>query len=578
MTAVLFESFGKQNDSWSACVHSPIATWFAYSLDEVLPSLQWAEESSLNGYWVAVLVSYEAAPAFDRALRVHHNQGFPLVCVLVFDRNEIGKPPLRPSQGDSSPTWQSKLGVKDYQTAISRILHYISQGDSYQVNYTFPLATQFRGDPFAWYRNLCAAQPSGFCAYVDLGPYQILSFSPELFFQRVGNKLITRPMKGTMARGRWLVEDQASALALQTSPKNRAENIMIVDLLRNDLGKVSLFGSVRASSICEVEKYETLWQMTSTVESECDKDATLTEIFAALFPCGSITGAPKVRAMQIINELEPFPRGIYTGAIGLLQPGGDCTFNVAIRTIMLDRHTGMATLGVGGAITADSTAETEYDEAILKAAFLARRQPEFQLLETLLLEEGEYFLLEQHLKRIQESSAYFAFTLAQQNVISSLNRIRKGHSTGHWKVRLLVSPNGAIDTEVQQFVPEVRPMRVTLSPNPIDSHDRFLFHKTTNRSQYEHALHSHCNYDDVILWNENNEITETTTANIVVQFDEIKWTPPRSCGLLAGTFREVLLQKGIIQERVIHKEELSGAQEMWLINSVRKWIPTVCEL
>jgi para-aminobenzoate synthetase/4-amino-4-deoxychorismate lyase len=261
----------------------------------------------------------------------------------------------------------------EYDRAVARIKELIAAGDTYQVNYSFPLTSSFNGDAPGWFENLCVAQNAPYSAYLDLGRYKILCLSPELFFERRGNQVITRPMKGTVRRGCSPEEDRELAQWLRESTKDRAENVMIVDLLRNDLGKVSVPGSVHVSSLFDLERFETVWQMTSTVEATLKDGTSLVDLMTALFPCGSITGAPKIRTMQIIRELERFPRGAYTGAIGLLRPGGDCVFNVAIRTIVLDTASKTATFGVGGGVTIDSTAELEYEECLVKSRFLSRR-------------------------------------------------------------------------------------------------------------------------------------------------------------------------------------------------------------
>jgi para-aminobenzoate synthetase/4-amino-4-deoxychorismate lyase len=602
-TAV-FQSFRAGNEDWSGYFRFPVSSWFAYSDHEVLSVLHRAEQSALRGYWVVITVSYEAAPAFDSKLTVHSPTGFPLISVQVFDRkiasNQQSSASLRKYQ---QPQWFPKVTAEQYKQNVLSVLRQIAAGNTYQVNYSFPLHCEFSGSSFDWFQDLCSTQRAGFCAYVDLGHYQILSLSPELFFQRIGNKLLTRPMKGTMPRGRWLEEDEARAEELRTSEKNRAENIMIADLVRNDLGKISIPGSVRVGELWGVEKYDTLWQMTSTIASECGSAVQLTDIFRALFPCGSITGAPKVRTMEIINEIENCPRDIYTGAIGLLRPGGDCIFNVAIRTVLLDTRTRSATFGIGSGVTADSSPDIEFEEIILKTSFLDLRRPEFRLIESLLLENGKYFLLERHLVRIAASAKYFDYSWNEAAAGLVLEKIRTSHETGSWKVRLLVARDGNIQVEVELLssrvclFPQVSinrrdsenaevtrncdedssqsVMRLHLARVPIDSNDRFLFHKTTNREVYNKALLSQPNSDDLILWNEKGEVTESTIANIVVEIDGLKYTPPRESGLLAGIFREELLAAGEIEERVIYKQELWQARSFWLINSVRKWMPAV---
>src|SRR6185503_17776660 len=310
-------------------LYSPdVITRTAKRIDDVLPVLEFAEREARSGSYVAVMLSYEAAPAFDPAFVTHAPSDFPLAWAAVVN-DTSGE-----EHGSySSTTWIPLVNRDEYDRSVSRIRELIAAGDTYQVNYSFPLTSSFNGDAFAWFRDLCAAQGAQYSVYLDLGRYRVLCLSPELFFERRGNHVITRPMKGTVRRGRWPAEDRELAQWLANSTKDRAENVMIVDLLRNDLGKVSIPGSVRVSSLFDLERFETVWQMTSTVESTLRDGTTLVVLMRALFPCGSITGAPKIRTMQIIRELERFPRGAYTGAIGLLKPGGDCVFNVAIRTV-----------------------------------------------------------------------------------------------------------------------------------------------------------------------------------------------------------------------------------------------------
>jgi para-aminobenzoate synthetase/4-amino-4-deoxychorismate lyase len=440
---------------------------------------------------------------------------------------------------------------------VARIRDLIAAGHTYQVNYSFPLTSSFNGDAYELYRNLYLAQGAPYSAYLDLGRFKVLCLSPELFFERRGNLCITKPMKGTVKRGRWLEEDRELARWLGASVKDRADNVMIVDLLRTDLGKVSVPGSVRVSSLFDLERFETVWQMTSTVESTLNDGTSLVDLMTALFPCGSVTGAPKIRTMQIIHELERFPRGAYTGAIGFLKPGGDCIFNVAIRTVVIDTETNVATFGVGGGVTIDSTAEREYEECLVKSRFLhASPVEEFQLFESMLREDGEYFLLEPHLERLRDSAEYFGFVFNEGQIRAALD-----HVGGNGKVRLTLWKDGRFETEVSAIA-SFDKRRVVLASRPDDSSNRFLYHKTTNRSDES----------DVIFWNERGEITESTIANVVVSIDGELCTPPVESGLLAGTFRNQLLAENKIRERVITIEELKNAEEFFLINSVRKWM------
>jgi para-aminobenzoate synthetase / 4-amino-4-deoxychorismate lyase len=524
----------------------------AYRIEEVLDVLKFAEDEARAGSHVAVMLSYEAAPAFDSAFVTHEPFEFPLAWAAVIeDSSETVGSGVTPDVH-----WSTRVERDEYDRAVARIQELIAAGDTYQVNYCFPLTSSFSGDAYDLYRKLCLAQDAPYSAYLDLGRFKVLCLSPELFFYRRGNHVVTKPMKGTVKRGRWLEEDRELARWLSTSIKDRAENVMIVDLLRNDLGKVAVPGSVHVSSLFDLERFETVWQMTSTVEATLRDGTSLIELMTALFPCGSITGAPKIRTMQIIRELERFPRGAYTGAIGFLQPGGDCVFNVAIRTVVIDTETNAATFGVGGGVTIDSTAEREYEECLVKSRFLHASPVEFQLFESLLRESDEYFLLEQHIERLRDSAEFFGFVFREGEIRSALERI-----STDGKVRLMLSKDGRIETEVSAIEPSAR-RRVVLATEAIDSSNRFLFHKTTNRPAG----------NDIIFWNERGEIAESTIANVVVSIDGELCTPPVESGLLAGTFRNQLLAEGKIRERVITIEELKKAREFFLINSVRKWM------
>lgn len=574
----VFESFKGSDSRWNFSFNNPLAILEAYSIAEILPVIQQIERETEAGHWAVLMLSYEAAPAFDSALQTHSLNKFPLAWAAIFDKP--AEVPIKSGSHDyQASTWKPQISHTDYANAIQKIRRYIENGDTYQVNYTFPLQCEFAGDTYSWFQDLFSVQEANYCAYLNLGRFKLLSLSPELFFERRDAHLITKPMKGTMPRGRWLEEDQQQIEKLRSSIKNRAENLMIVDLLRNDLGKISDIGTVNVSNLFEVERYKTVLQMTSTVESVCKTGNGLVEILQALFPCGSITGAPKIRTMEIIRELEGFPRQAYTGTIGVVQPGGDCGFNVAIRTIVVDSQTNQATFNVGGGITYDSTADDEYDECLLKAAFLTHHREEFEIFESLLLEEGKFFLLERHIQRLRSSAEYFAYPFDEQEALSALNTLSTNHQIGRFKVRLFLKGNGAIRTDIVEIPDEVQKIRrVKFATNPVNSKDTFLFHKTANRKLYQQALQQAEGYDEVILYNEAGEITEATTANIVLLESGKFWTPSRSCGLLNGTFRDELLAAGELFEKVITREELSQSDSFFLINSVRRWMPAKLDL
>jgi para-aminobenzoate synthetase/4-amino-4-deoxychorismate lyase len=571
-------------DDWQFNSDSATTILSATTLNEVLPLLKAVEEATASGAFAVVMLSYEAAPVFDRALTTHQPDDFPLAWAAIFDDPPVPAKETTRGNYNVSP-WQPLVARSQYETSIEQIRDLIAGGHTYQVNYTFPLVCEFNGDPLAWYNDLCQAQRAPYSAYLDLGRNKILCLSPELFFRRQGNRLTTMPMKGTAKRGRWLKEDDELARRLRKSEKERAENVMIVDLLRNDLGKISTPGSVEVTKLFELERYDTLWQMTSTVESNVNSQMGLTELLRALFPCGSITGAPKIRTMEIIRKLEPFPRRLFTGTIGLIRPGGDCCFNVAIRTVVIDSVTGRATFGVGGGITFGSTPKSEYEECLVKTAFLTQAVREFKLLESMLLEEGEFFLLERHFTRLRESAQYFDFKFDEAKTRALLQQAIAAHCAGRWKFRLLLCRDGAVEVEAALLSQAISPgsdssqlpLRVKLSAASVDVNDRFLFHKTTNRARYDQAFESAPNCDDVILWNEAGEVTESTIANIVVSLDGQLCTPPVESGLLGGTFRAQLLHDGTIHERRILTQELKAARSFFLINSVRKWMPAMLE-
>ena len=381
----------------------PVGVIEARRPDEVRDALSAVEAATARGLWAAGLCAYEAAPGLDPALTVQQRRSgdpfedFPLVWFSLFDDVEAATLPETAGQEPVGPldAWRPSIDRVRYDGAIARIREHIAAGDTYQVNHTLRLRARIEGDDRGLYRDLCLAQRGSFAAYLNIGRYRVLSASPELFFRIEGDRITTRPMKGTAARGRWPAEDDDAAARLVSSEKDRAENAMITDLLRNDLGRIARPGTVEVPVMFEAERYETVWQMTSTVTAQLRTGAGLVEAFGALFPSGSVTGAPKVRSMQIISELEDSPRGIYCGSVGYLAPPGSgeprATFNVAIRTVMLDSDSGLAEYGVGGGITHDSRADAEYDEVLAKARVLTVRRPGFELLETLRHTPGEGF-------------------------------------------------------------------------------------------------------------------------------------------------------------------------------------------
>lgn len=551
---------------------NPLEVITTSSLSEVRPALREVERAARAGLYAVGYVAYEAAPAFDRALSVRE-ASTQLLWFGLFDAPARRAPEGLGGEDYSLNEWKPSETRDAYERNVREVRERIARGDTYQVNYTFRLRARFRGDAYAFYERLRAAQPTRFGAYLDTGRLQILSASPELFFRRRGSRILTRPMKGTAARGRWVEEDEAACRALASSEKNRAENVMIVDLLRNDLGRVAETGTVRASRFFKVERHPTVFQMTSTVGARLRACATLEDIFAALFPCGSVTGAPKVSTMRLISQLEGSPRGVYCGAVGCVMPGGDALFNVPIRTVVVDAETGSAEYGTGGGVTWDSTPGGEYEEALEKARLLAEDPSDFELLETLRLEGGRYNLLEEHLARLKASARYFDFRASDSRVREALAEHASSHSVETpQRVRLLVSRVGGVRAESRELEPTRGTQAVALARARVDRRARFLYHKTTRRGMYDARRAERPELFDVLLRNVEGELTEFTNGNLVVELEGRRWTPPRECGLLAGTLREALLREGSISERVLTAEDLVRATRCWFINGVRGWV------
>lgn len=543
----------------------------ASAVEEVIPVLKKVQNAVAKGLYAAGYVSYEAAPAFNPMFKTRDKGKMPLVWFGLFERPE-SQPFQRPPSSFDISDWQPSTSAADYYNGIQAIKEAIQKGETSQVNYTIRLRAKFSGDDFALYKQLSRMQTANYSAYLNMGRFRVLSASPELFFRWDGERLVARPMKGTMARGRWLEEDRAQMTSLTNSKKNRHENTMIVDLLREEIAGIAEAGSVRVPSLCEVERYPTVWQMTSTIVARTRPDVRLLDIFSALFPCGSVTGTPKKKTMSLIADLETSPREVYCGAIGFISPAGETVFNVPIRTVVIDKQTGTATYGAGGGITVASTAEEEYEEVRVKSAILTEQYPDFALLESLRLEHGHYFLWDRHLNRLTRSAEYYGYHLPIDRIRAELEEYAAQHPYAVEKVRLLVRKDGNFTIEGESLTQLPPHPPVTLATAPISRENRFLYHKTTHRAIYDEHRATHPAVFDVLLWNEAGEITEFTTGNIVLEINRKKWTPPRDSGLLAGTFRDHLIDQGEIRERVLTKEDLTPCTTVWLINSVRGWV------
>jgi para-aminobenzoate synthetase / 4-amino-4-deoxychorismate lyase len=543
-------------------------------LDEVQPSLRMVEnEVDQNGLHAAGFISYEASPAFDSALTVRKSDNFPLLWFGLYGEPEKSASlPIRENINYQLQEWLPTISRATYNAAIGRIKDEIANGKTYQVNFTFRLSNNFSGNPWSLFVDMINAQVSGFSAFIETRDYVICSASPELFFRLDGDLITCRPMKGTVKRGRTLLEDKLQAAWLRSSIKNRAENVMIVDMVRNDLGRLAKIGSILVPELFITERYPSLWQMTSGITA--NTNAPFSEIVSVLFPSASITGAPKVSTMKIIAALETTPRRVYTGSIGYLAPGRKAQFNVAIRSVLIDKESGQAEYGIGGGIVWDSTSKNEYAEAILKSRVLTQRHPTFSLLETMRWTAGEgFFLLEDHLQRLSDSAEYFGFPYDREKVVSFLKSLHPNLSGPAARLRLLLDKQGLLSQQnyTLDIEPPNLPLRVRIAHDPVNSNNIFLFHKTTNRDVYENARLHQSDCDDVLLFNEHDELTETSISNLIFELNGKLVTPPTRCGLLSGTFRSHLLKQGKIRERIVKLADLPNCTQIFLINSVRGW-------
>ncbi|HAU56776.1 MAG TPA: aminodeoxychorismate synthase component I [Comamonadaceae bacterium] len=547
-----------------------------HALHEVRGVLQAVHAAAQQGRWCVGYVRYEAAPAFDAALQVHSADG-PLAWFAVHDAPQPW--PDDPTEDSAQVQWQGGHDRSAFDAALARIQQAIRAGELYQVNYTAPLTGTLQGSPAALFAALQRAQPGGYAAHIDAGGEQVLSVSPELFFDwhgaPGGGDILARPMKGTAPRGATPEEDARQAEHLRTAPKERAENVMIVDLLRNDLSRIAQPHSVRVPALFATERLPTVWQMTSDVRARTGKGVSLADVFAALFPCGSVTGAPKVRAMQLIRALESAPRGVYCGAVGLVRPDGAggirATFNVPIRTVVL--RGGQARCGIGSGITADATADAEWNEWRHKRAFVERASMPFDILETLRLDGGAFRHRDEHLARMQQAAAHFNHPWDGAVVQQCLHDLAAAHPQGAWRVRLLQGAAGAPRAEAFALQPTPEPVVLRLAERPLaEAHGEFVRHKTTRRAHYAAFAPAAPGVFDTVLWNEEGEITEGTFGNIAMRLDGRWVTPPLACGLLPGVGRAVALREGRVQEAVVRLEDLPRVQGWAFINSLRGWL------
>ncbi|MEI6519373.1 MAG: aminodeoxychorismate synthase component I [bacterium] len=566
--AIIYDN-DKSNPGW-ILFENPTQIIIAYSVEEIINSFSEVELLTKNGYFAVGYISFEASSGFDAVLNVKKSR-YPLMMFGIYkDYQSVSLPAVN---NFTLPQLISTVTKAEYENKIHQIKEYIAAGDTYQVNYTYKLNGSFVGEPIDLFSYLYNAQPSIYSVFLQCDDFAIVSVSPELFFEKEGNKIHCKPMKGTAPRKCIYEIDIQMAQWLQQSDKNRAENLMIVDMVRNDLGKIAEIGSIK-TELFKVEKYPSVWQMISDVSAITD--ASLVEIFSALFPSASITGAPKVRTMEIINELEEESREIYTGSIGMIKPGCNAVFNVAIRTSLINLKNRTIEYGVGGGITWDSSSDDEYEETLHKSLVITADSKEFSLFETMLWRKTEIFLKEYHLKRLANSADYFGFIFNESDLEEKLTKLAITEDKSIIRVEL--NKNGEFKIEIKKYlIRKPENWRVKISELSINSRNRILYHKTTYRDIYENARKKYSEFDDIIFVNELGEVTESTIANIVIEKDGKLFTPFIDCGLLNGTFRQYLLDQKQIVESVITVNELMKADKVFLINSVREWIPVDVE-
>lgn len=579
-------------DRLRARFERPLTVLEAWSADQVLPALAQVQEHARMGRWCVGGLAYEAAPALDALLPTHPaDPSWPLLWFGVYETAEALGTDTGPSPAAQGIQWQMDWSREHYLHQATAANQVMSDGECYQINLTTALQGRLDGDPADWMAALQHHQPGGYLLWMDGPQHQLLSASPELFFDwqtgDAGGRLRCRPMKGTAARESDPSQDTAARDALKASTKERAENVMIVDLLRNDMGRLAENGSVRVERLLDVEAWPTVWQMTSSISARTHAGTTLTDVFRALFPCGSVTGAPKRRAMHHIAALEDVPRGFYCGALGVVRPGGHATFNVPIRTLSLlrasreaDSSTWQARYGVGSGLTVYARPEEEWRELMTKSRHLFRIGEPFDLLETMRLERGHIRLRSHHIDRLSKSARHFARPCDPARVEQALDGLCQRHPEGLWRVRLLLDDVGGVDVQAHAMTDTVAPVRVALAPSALNTEEalqEFIRHKTTRRDHYDALAPTDPAVFDHLLFNQRGELTEFTRGNVAVRLDGEWWTPALASGLLPGTLRRELLAEGRVREAVIPVERLAQAQGLAFFNNLRGWLEAELE-
>lgn len=565
-SAVVFDG---ESQSWLQ-FSRPCKLLTANSIDEVLPLLGAVEAAAATGLTAVGYVAYEAASAFDSSLSTFESN-IPLAQFSLFDRSDQAN--LEPDPTALNLPLDFTINRSDYLQQLHRIRQLLGDGDIYQVNYTHQLrggAPATEDSTLTLFKRLLQRQPSPRSVYYSSPDLTVMSVSPELFFSLQGDQISMEPMKGTRPRGKNTQEDHELKTELLQSEKERAENLMIVDMVRNDLARIARPGSVQVDELFHLTPLPSLWQQVSKVSAKTE--ASLAEIFSALFPCASITGAPKKHSMEVIRQLESGPRGVYTGAIGIVRPQRKMQFSVAIRSLVKHGSNGEYSYGVGSGVVWDSEPEQEWQETLDKTRIVRDHGgQDFKLLETLAWYPGEgTYLLKQHLDRLANSARYFGYALDLPAVLNCLENFSMEEPQ---KLRLLVQTDGSFQLQHEALHLDSGPVQLALAEDPVSSKDPFLQHKTTRREVYEQALAKADRANDVILWNERGELTETCIYNLYLQLGDRLLTPAVSSGLLAGTYRRMMLDTGQAQEATLTLEHLQEASGLFVSNSVRGFLP-----
>jgi para-aminobenzoate synthetase/4-amino-4-deoxychorismate lyase len=541
----------------------------AKSLREALSEIERLQSS---GYYVAGWLSYEAAEALDAGLPVIHDGSFPMLAMMASREVEMKQlPVLTHLTSQNSPT--PRIDRADYETRCQELLDYILAGDVYQANFSFRCDLNKVDDPFQLFCQLEAEHPMPHSAYIEIDDWQVLSLSPELFLARESDRIASEPMKGTAPRRLSFEDDEQERLVLSQDVKNCAENIMIVDLMRNDLGRICQIGSISVPFKLHPVRFHSLHQLISRVEGKLLPDVSLLEILKATFPAGSITGAPKVRAMEIVSELESDPRKVYTGSIGLFYPNGDFSLNVAIRTLTIEKKSNCAELGIGSGVVANSSRGMEWEECLLKSQFLNYRQLHREVFETILW-RGKFVWLEEHLDRLEQSCRYWLIQFDRNKVAAELHDAASEFCAENYRVRLAVLTSGEIriaSSPMEALGWKSASLKLKLSSHRIDAKSAYQFHKTNVRYHYDKALaESVANgFDEVLFMNQDDELAEGAITNIFFRTRTGWMTPPVSCGLLPGIWRKYFAHLVEAKERVITQEDFESVEHIVVGNSLR---------